>query len=155
MQFFPFSYIVTWCKRIWMLVEFAQSSHKRQDFFFSTLFTWRWSILDAIGVHISDWYLECNNFPHFLHCCMVQEDFNVRRVCSVIRLSHKRQSLFFSHLFTWRWSTLGGTGVHILDWYIECNNFPHFLTLLHGARGFECQKSLLRHHTKGSASFFT
>ena len=75
-----------------MSVEFAPSSHKRQDFFFSPLFTLRWSILDAIGVHILDLYLECNNFPHFLHCCMVQEDLNVRRVCSVI--TQKAEPLF-------------------------------------------------------------
>ena len=31
--------------------------------------------------------------------------------------------------------------------------FPIFLHC-YGARGFECQKSLLRHHTKGRASFF-
>ena len=68
-------------------------------------------------------------------------------------LSHKRQSLFFQSSLHLKMEHIGCHRCAYFRLVFRMQQFSPFLTLLHGARGFECQKSLLRHHTKGRASF--
>ena len=152
MQFFPFSYIVTWCKRM-NVSRVCPVITQKAGFLFQSSFHLK---VEHIGRHRLAYFRlvsrmqQFSPFPTLLHGA---RGFECQK--SLLR-HHTKGRASFLVIFSPEGGAHWAAQVCIFQyWYLECNNFPHFLTLLHGARGFECQKSLLRHHTKGKASFFT